>query len=266
MFHDDQHGTAIVTLAALVNALKVVDKRIEDVKIVITGVGAAGVATADILLHAGARNVIGADRHGAVYRGRPGLSPAKAAFAERSNPHGEQGTADELLAGADVFIGLSAPGAVTAAGVRTMADGAIVFAMANPTPEVEPGEIDDVVAVVGTGRSDYPNQINNVLAFPGVFRGALDVRASRITEGMKVAASHALATVIPDRRARPRVRDPGRLQPGRMPARRRGGRRGGRARRRRPARPGRRRSRARFCPTTRGPRSAATRSAAPRAG
>jgi malate dehydrogenase (oxaloacetate-decarboxylating) len=209
VFHDDQHGTAIVTLAALVNALKVVDKRIEDVKIVITGVGAAGVATADILLHAGARNVIGADRHGAVYRGRPGLSPAKATFAERSNPHGEQGAADELLAGADVFIGLSAPGAVTAAGVRTMADGAIVFAMANPTPEVEPGEIDDVVAVVATGRSDYPNQINNVLAFPGVFRGALDVRASRITEGMKVAASHALATVIPDHELGPEYVIPG---------------------------------------------------------
>ncbi|MCZ7588202.1 MAG: NAD-dependent malic enzyme [Gaiella sp.] len=196
VFHDDQHGTAIVVLAALVNALRVVGKRLEDVKVVMTGVGAAGIATADVLMHAGARNVIGADHSGAVYRGRTGLSAAKAAFAERSNPAGLQGTADELLAGADVFIGLSAPGAITAAGVRTMASDAIVFAMANPIPEVAPEEIAEHVAVVGTGRSDYPNQINNVLAFPGVFRGALDVRASAITEGMKVAASRALATVI----------------------------------------------------------------------
>jgi malate dehydrogenase (oxaloacetate-decarboxylating) len=198
VFHDDQHGTAIVTLAAVVNALKVVGKRIEDVTIVLTGVGAAGVATADILRHAGARTVIGADSSGAVYRGRPGLTPAKAAFAERTNPANRTGSADELLAGADVYIGLSSPGAVTAAGVSTMARDAIVFAMANPTPEVAPEEIEELVAVVGTGRSDYPNQINNVLAFPGVFRGALDVRASAITEGMKVAASHALATVIAD--------------------------------------------------------------------
>ena len=198
VFHDDQHGTAIVTLAALVNALKVVGKRLEDVKIVLTGVGAAGIAVADILLHAGAKNVIGADRAGAVYRGRLDLTGSKAAFAERSNPAGERGTADELLAGADVYIGLSAPGAVSAAAVGTMAGNAIVFAMANPTPEVSPEEIAEHVAVVGTGRSDYPNQINNVLAFPGVFRGALDVRARAITEGMKVAASHALATVIPD--------------------------------------------------------------------
>jgi len=198
VFHDDQHGTAIVTLAALVNALKVVGKRLEDVKIVLTGVGAAGIAVADILLHASAKNVIGADRAGAVYRGRFDLTGSKAAFAERSNPAGERGTADELLAGADVYIGLSAPGAVSAAAVGTMAENAIVFAMANPTPEVSPEEIAEHVAVVGTGRSDYPNQINNVLAFPGVFRGALDVRARAITEGMKVAASHALATVIPD--------------------------------------------------------------------
>jgi malate dehydrogenase (oxaloacetate-decarboxylating) len=209
VFHDDQHGTAIVTLAAVVNALKVVGKRLEDATIVMTGVGAAGIATADILMHAGARNVIGADHEGAVYRGRTGLPPAKAAFAERSNPENRQGTADELLAGADVFIGLSAPGAVSAAGVRTMARDAIVFAMANPTPEVAPEEIEGLVAVVGTGRSDYPNQINNVLAFPGVFRGALDVRASAITEGMKVAASHALATVIPDEELGPEYVIPG---------------------------------------------------------
>jgi malate dehydrogenase (oxaloacetate-decarboxylating) len=198
VFHDDQHGTAIVVLAALVNALKVVDKRIEDVKIVMTGVGAAGVATANILLEAGARHLVGCDREGAVYRGRPGLSAAKAAFAERSNLEGERGPADDVLADADVFIGLSKPGAISVDGVRRMADRPIVFAMANPTPEIRPEAIRDVAAVIATGRSDYPNQINNVLAFPGVFRGALDVRASDITEGMKVAASHALATVIPD--------------------------------------------------------------------
>jgi len=209
VFHDDQHGTAIVVLAALVNALKVVGKRLEDAKIVMTGVGAAGIATADILLHAGARNVIGADHDGAVYRGRPGLPTAKAAFAERSNPDNLQGSADELLAGADVFVGLSVPGAVSAAGIRSMASDAIVFAMANPTPEVMPEEIEGAVAVVGTGRSDYPNQINNVLAFPGVFRGALDVRASAITEGMKVAASHALATVIADDELGPEYVIPG---------------------------------------------------------
>jgi malate dehydrogenase (oxaloacetate-decarboxylating) len=209
VFHDDQHGTAIVTLAALVNALKVVGKRIEDVKIVLTGVGAAGIATSDILLHAGARNVIGVDRTGAVHRGRPGLTPAKAAFAERSNPADEKGSANEVLAGADVFIGLSAPGAITAAAVGTMAKDAIVFAMANPMPEVSPEEIEQYATVVGTGRSDYPNQINNVLAFPGVFRGALDVRASAITEGMKVAASHALATVIPDDELGPEYVIPG---------------------------------------------------------
>jgi malate dehydrogenase (oxaloacetate-decarboxylating) len=209
VFHDDQHGTAIVVLAALVNALNVVGKQLEDVKIVMTGVGAAGIATADILLHAGARNVIGADHGGAVYRGRPDLPPAKAAFAERSNPDNEQGDADELLRGADVFIGLSVPGAVSAAGIRSMASDAVVFAMANPTPEVMPEEIEGAVAVVGTGRSDYPNQINNVLAFPGVFRGALDVRASAITEGMKVAASHALATVIADDELGPEYVIPG---------------------------------------------------------
>jgi malate dehydrogenase (oxaloacetate-decarboxylating) len=209
VFHDDQHGTAIVTLAALVNALKVVGKRLEDVNIVMTGVGAAGIATADVLMHAGARNVVGADSTGAVYRGRPGLTPSKAAFAERSNPENVQGTANELHAGADVYIGLSAPGAVSAEAVATMAKDAIVFAMANPTPEVAPEEIEGHAAVVGTGRSDYPNQINNVLAFPGVFRGALDVRASAITQSMKVAASHALATVIADDELGPEYVIPG---------------------------------------------------------
>ena len=197
VFHDDQHGTAIVVLAALVNALRVVGKRIEEVEIVATGVGAAGIATVDVLMAAGARNVIGCDHEGAVYRGRANLPPHKAAFAERTNPEDLQCSADEALAGADVFLGLSAPGAISADAVRTMAPDAIVFAMANPTPEVMPEEISDAVAVVATGRSDYPNQINNVLAFPGVFRGALDVRATTITKEMEVAAAHAIASVIP---------------------------------------------------------------------
>jgi malate dehydrogenase (oxaloacetate-decarboxylating) len=198
VFHDDQHGTAIVVLAALLNALKVVGKRIEDVKIVMTGAGAAGIATADALLAAGARTIVGCDHGGAICVGRSGLPPHKEAFAERTNPNREQGTADEVLAGADVFVGLSAPGAVSAEGVRRMAKDAIVFAMANPVPEVQPEEIDEVAAVIATGRSDYPNQINNVLAFPGVFRGALDVRATTITPAMEVAAAHAIATVITD--------------------------------------------------------------------
>ncbi len=196
VFHDDQHGTAIVVLAALLNALRVVGKRLEDIKIVTTGVGAAGIATTDVLLAAGARNLVGCDHQGIVYAGRPGLPPHKMAFAERTNPDRLEGTADDALAGADVFIGLSAPGAVTAAGVRTMAKDAVVFAMANPTPEVMPEEIHGDTAVVATGRSDYPNQINNVLAFPGVFRGALDVRASTITSEMEVAAAHAIASTI----------------------------------------------------------------------
>ena len=198
VFHDDQHGTAIVVLAALLNALKVVGKRLEDVKIVTTGVGAAGIATMDVLLSAGARNVVGCDHEGAVYRGRPGLPAHKAAFAERTNPDGDCGSADAALAGADVYVGLSVPGAVSADAVRTMAPGAIVFAMANPIPEVLPEVVRDDVAVVATGRSDYPNQINNVLAFPGVFRGALDVRASTITREMEVAAAHAIAATIGD--------------------------------------------------------------------
>ena len=197
VFHDDQHGTAIVVLAALINALQVVGKRIEDVKVVTTGVGAAGVAVTDILLNAGVRTVIGCDHTGAIYDGRKGLNPVKQAYAERTNPDRLQGSADELLEGADVYLGLSMPGAVSAAGIARMTDDAIVFAMANPTPEIAPEDLPPgKVAVVATGRSDYPNQINNVLAFPGVFRGALDVRASTITEGMKVAAGHAIASVI----------------------------------------------------------------------
>jgi malate dehydrogenase (oxaloacetate-decarboxylating) len=149
-----------------------------------------------MLLAVGVPDVVGCDREGAVHAGRPGLSPVKAAFAESTNPRGVQGSADDALAGADVFIGLSRPGAVTAEGIRSMAERPIVFAMANPTPEVLPEEIEGVAAVIGTGRSDYPNQINNVLAFPGVFRGALDVRATAITDGMKLAAAEAIAAVV----------------------------------------------------------------------
>jgi malate dehydrogenase (oxaloacetate-decarboxylating) len=196
VFHDDQHGTAIVVLAALVNALRVVGKRLEDVKIVTTGCGAAGTAVTKILLAAGARTIVGCDEDGALYTGRPGLSGAKLAYAGLTNPHDERGTADDVLLGADVFIGLSVPGAITRAGVERMAASPIVFALANPRSELEPEEIEDLAAVIATGRSDYPNQINNVLAFPGVFRGALDVRARTIDHEMQIAAAHALAGVI----------------------------------------------------------------------
>jgi len=175
----------------------VVGKRLEDVSVVVTGVGAAGMATTEALLAAGARTIVGCDHDGTLYEGRPNLPPHKAAYAARTNPDRLARTSDEALAGADVYIGLSVPGAVSADGIRSMAEGAIVFAMANPTPEVDPEAIHDAVAVVATGRSDYPNQINNVLAFPGVFRGALDVRASTITPEMKVAAARAIASVIP---------------------------------------------------------------------
>jgi malate dehydrogenase (oxaloacetate-decarboxylating) len=196
VFHDDQHGTAIVTLAALMNALRVVDKRLEDVTSVISGVGAAGLAVTDILLGAGAANVIGCDRQGAIHEGRPGLDGIKVPYAARTNPERLTGPADDALRGADVFIGLSAPGAVSAGGVLGMSDDAIVFAMANPVPEVNPEAVAAKAAVLATGRSDYPNQINNVLAFPGVFRGALDARATRITPRMREAAAAALAATI----------------------------------------------------------------------
>jgi malate dehydrogenase (oxaloacetate-decarboxylating) len=198
VFHDDQHGTAIVVFASLLNALRVVGKRIEDVRIVTTGCGAAGMAVTRILQRAGATWIVGCDEGGALYRGRPGLNPAKQEYAETTNPDNLQGTADELLAGADVFIGLSVPGAISVEGVRKMADRAIVFAMANPNPEVDPEAIEGLAEVIATGRSDYPNQINNVLAFPGVFRGALDVRARTIDGGMELAAARAIAATIAD--------------------------------------------------------------------
>jgi malate dehydrogenase (oxaloacetate-decarboxylating) len=196
VFHDDQHGTAIVVLAALLNALRVVGKELGDIRVVVAGVGAAGVAVTKTLLAAGVRDVVGCDRAGAVHRDRPGLSDVKAEYAAVTNPRGLRGGADDALAGADVFIGVAQPGAVSVDGIRRMADRAIVFAMANPTPEVLPEEIEGIAEVIATGRSDYPNQINNVLAFPGVFRGALDVRAREIDEEMKVAAANAIAGVI----------------------------------------------------------------------
>jgi malate dehydrogenase (oxaloacetate-decarboxylating) len=187
----------VFLLAALVNALRVVGKEMSEIKVVVTGVGAAGVAVTRVLMAAGVQNVIGCDREGSLYRGHEGLAPVKARYAEETNPECFRGSADEALAGADVYLGLSGPGAVSADAIRTMADRAIVFAMANPTPEVMPEEIADDVAVIATGRSDYPNQINNVLAFPGIFRGALDVRATTITDGMEVAAGLAIAAAIP---------------------------------------------------------------------
>ena len=196
VFHDDQHGTAIVVLAALFNALRVVGKALDDVRIVITGAGAAGSATARMLLAAGAGEVLCADRHGLLFPGREALDPFKSELAALTNPHGVTGSADDALAGADVYIGLSSPGAVSVEGIRSMTAAPIVFAMANPRPEVPPEEIEGVAAVLGTGRSDYPNQINNVLVFPGVFRGALDVRATTITREMELAAAHALAEVV----------------------------------------------------------------------
>jgi malate dehydrogenase (oxaloacetate-decarboxylating) len=196
VFHDDQHGTAVVVLAAFLNALRVVDKRPEDVSVVIVGAGAAGIACTKILLAAGVQNIIGTDRQGAIHRNREGLDEFKRWYAENTNSQGFTGTSNEALRGADVFIGLSGPGAVSVDAVRNMADDAIVFAMANPTPEVPPEELAGHVAVIATGRSDYPNQINNVLAFPGIFRGALDVRASEINEEMKLAAGEALASVV----------------------------------------------------------------------
>jgi malate dehydrogenase (oxaloacetate-decarboxylating) len=198
VFHDDQHGTAIVVLAALLNALRTVGKRPEDVTVVVVGAGAAGMACTDILLAQGIGDVVVCDRRGALYAGAAHLDAERAMLAARTNKRGLRGTPDEVLAGADVLLGLSGPGAVSAAGVREMAPKAIVFAMANPVPEVHPEEVRDDVAIMATGRSDYPNQINNVLAFPGVFKGALDVRARTINEEMKLAAAHAIARVIPD--------------------------------------------------------------------
>lgn len=199
IFHDDQHGTAVVTLAALLNALKLTGKKMEEIKVVTSGAGAAGIAIIKLLIAMGLKNVILCDRKGAIYEGREGLNKEKEEMAKITNRNHEAGTLEEVLKGADVFIGVSAPGCVTQDMVRSMNENPILFPMANPTPEIMPDLAKEAgAAVVGTGRSDFPNQINNVLAFPGIFRGALDVRASEINDEMKIAAAKAIASFVTD--------------------------------------------------------------------
>ncbi len=199
IFHDDQHGTAVVTLAALLNALKLVKKDIHDISVVMSGAGAAGVACTKLLMAMGLRDVVLCDRRGAIYKGRESLNPFKAEMAEISNLKMKKGGIGDVLKGADVFIGVSAPNTLTPDMVKSMAPNPILFPMANPVPEIMPDlALAAGAAVVGTGRSDFPNQINNVLAFPGIFRGAFDVRASDINDVMKIAAAHALAALVPD--------------------------------------------------------------------
>ena len=203
VFHDDQHGTAVIVLAGLMNALKVAGKRLEDVKVVTSGAGAAGVAIARLLMAVGLRNVILTDRRGAILEGREHLNPVKEEMARLTNPGREQGSLADVIRGADVFIGVSAPGRLTQEMIRSMADRAIVFACANPTPEIFPDEAAAAgAAVVSTGRSDFPNQVNNVLCFPGIFRGALDVRAREVNDTMKIAAARALAALVPEEELR----------------------------------------------------------------
>ena len=200
IFHDDQHGTAVVTLAAMLNALKVVGKKIDEIRVVTSGAGAAGIAIIKLLISMGLKDVVLCDRHGAIYKGRPeGMNPVKDEMAEITNQQMRKGSLEDVIKGADVFIGVSAPGCVTPEMVKSMAKDPIIFPMANPTPEIMPDEAKAAgAAVVGTGRSDFPNQINNVLAFPGIFRGALDVRASDINDAMKIAAAKAIASFVTD--------------------------------------------------------------------
>ncbi len=198
VFHDDQHGTAVVLTAAMINALKIVKKKPQNLKIVLVGTGAAGVACTKMLLNFGVKNIIGFDSKGALHKGRDDLNPMKQWYAENTNPEGETRDVHEAMEGADVFIGLSRPGLICADDVKRMAKDPIIFAMANPTPEIMPEEAQGVAAIIATGRSDYPNQINNVLCFPGIFRGALDCMATDINEDMKLAAAHAIADVISD--------------------------------------------------------------------
>ncbi|MDJ0841462.1 MAG: NAD-dependent malic enzyme [Acidobacteriota bacterium] len=198
VFHDDQHGTAVVLVAGLINALKIVDKKAEDLKVVVAGVGAAGTACTKMMMDLGVRNVIGCDRKGALHQGRNDLNEAKREYMEHTNPNNETGSLKDVMNGADVFVGLSAPNLIDEDDVKKMNDKAIVFAMSNPIPEIMPEIAGKHAAVVATGRSDYPNQINNVLCFPGIFRGALDSHATDINEAMKLAASRAIAEVIDD--------------------------------------------------------------------
>lgn len=204
VFHDDQHGTAVITMAALINALKLTGRSLENIRIVTSGAGAAGVAIIKLLLAMGLRNVIMCDRYGVIYEGRPEPDGEEHPMAKLTNPERRQGTLADVISGADVFIGVSAPGVLSQDMVRSMAPHPIIFACANPTPEIFPEEARAAgAAVIATGRSDYPNQVNNVLAFPGIFRGALDVRASDINDQMKIAAAHALASLVSDTELRP---------------------------------------------------------------
>lgn len=197
VFHDDQHGTAVVVLAALINSLRIVGKAMPDVKVVVNGVGAAGVACSKIVMAAGVKNIVGCDQTGALYEGRTeNMNWVKDWYARNTNPNKEKGNVHDVITGADVFFGLSAPGVIDQTDLKNMADQPIVFAMANPVPEIMPEDAEGLVAVMATGRSDYPNQINNVLCFPGIFRGALNCRASRINEAMKLAAANAIAGII----------------------------------------------------------------------
>ena len=197
VFHDDQHGTAVVVLAALINALRIVGKEMKGIKVVVSGVGAAGVACSKIIMAAGVKNIVGCDRQGALYRGRrEHMNWVKDWYAQNTNPKEERGSVHDVIKDADVFLGLSEPGVINEEDLKRMAEKPIVFAMANPTPEIMPEDAAPHVAVMATGRSDYPNQINNVLCFPGIFRGALACRASRINEEMKLAAAHAIAGII----------------------------------------------------------------------
>lgn len=204
VFHDDQHGTAVVVSAALINATKLTGKPLSECSAVINGSGAAGIAIAKLLMTLGLKDVILCDRTGAIYKGRENLNPYKAEIAEISNKACVKGTLADAVKGTDIFIGVSAPGVLTADMIKTMNENAIVLAMANPTPEIMPDEAAAAgAAIVGTGRSDFPNQINNVVAFPGIFRGALDVRASQITENMKIAAAYAIASLVSDDELKP---------------------------------------------------------------
>ena len=204
IFHDDQHGTAVITLAGLTNALKIVGKKMEDIHVVVNGAGAAATAITKLLISRGLKNVILCDRKGAIYDGRDGLNPAKEEMAKITNPEKKAGSLAEVIVGADVFIGVSAPGVLTSEMVATMAKDPVVFACANPVPEILPDEAKKAgVAVMATGRSDFPNQVNNVLAFPGIFRGALDVRASDINDEMKIAAANAIAGIVSDSELNP---------------------------------------------------------------
>jgi len=197
VFHDDQHGTAVVVLGAMVNALKLVKKKMSEARFVFTGAGASGIATAKLLMKAGAKHIVGCDRAGAIYKGRKeNMNSMKEWFAQHTNPRGIKGSAGDALAGADVFIGLSGPGVVSLKDIKAMNRDAIVFAMANPVPEILPEEVGNSVRVMATGRSDYPNQINNSCGFPGIFRGLLDVRAKQVNDEMKLAAANAIAGIV----------------------------------------------------------------------